>query len=188
MLDPDAKLMLQFKEGNKSCFEQLIKKYKNQVVNIIYQFIGERDEAEDLAIEVFLRVYKSAKNYQAKAKFSTYLYKITANLCINELKKRQRHRVISLDPSLLSDNRFPSPLNNLEQKEKNALIKKVIDDLPSRQRMAIILQVYEELSYKEISKILSCSIKSVERLLYRAKLNLKKKLNPYLKSEKTGGF
>jgi len=180
MLDPDAKLMLQFKKGDKSCFEQLMKKYKSRVINMIYQFIGDRDEAEDLAIEVFLRVYKSAENYQAISKFSTYLYKITANLCINELKKRKRHRVISLNTSLLSD-KLSSPLSILERKEKNALIKKMIDALPPRQRMALILQIYEELSYKEISTVLGCSAKGVERLLYRAKLNLRRKLGPYFK-------
>lgn len=180
MLDPDAELMLKFKKGNASSFEQLMKKYKNQVVNMIYRFIGDQNEAEDLAIEVFLRVYKSAKNYQAISKFSTYLYKITANLCINELKRRKRHRTISLNTPLPSD-KLSSPLSILEQKEKNALIKKMIDALPTRQRMALILQVYEELSYKEISIVLGCSVKGVERLLYRAKLNLKKKLGPYLK-------
>jgi len=183
MLDPDAKLMLQFKRGKEDCFEQLMKKYKNRVVNIIYKFIGDRDEAEDLAIEVFLRVYKSAKNYQAISKFSTYLYKITVNLCLNELRKRKKHRVISLDMSVFPD-QLPSPLIILEQREKNALIKKMIDTLPSSQRTALTLQTYEGLSYKEISKILGCSVKGVERRLHRAKINLKRKLGPYLKSEK----
>ena len=183
MLDPDAKLMLQFKRGEEDCFEQLMKKYKNRVVNIIYKFIGDRDEAKDLAIEVFLRVYKSAKNYQAISKFSTYLYKIAVNLCLNELRRRKKHRVISLNMSVFPD-QFPSPLSILEQREKNALIKKMIDTLPSSQKTALILQTYEGLSYKDISKILDCSVKGVERRLHRAKINLKKKLGPYLKPKK----
>jgi len=182
-MDKDAELMLRLKNGDISCFEALMRKYKKQVMNIIYRFIGDENEAEDLAIEVFLRLFESAKIYRVKAKFSTYLYRITVNLCINELKKKRRHKVISLNAlnTPISSGPSFSPLSILEQRERDALIKKMIDALPPRQRMALILQIYEELSYREISKVLACSIKSVERLLYRAKLNLRRKLGPYFK-------
>jgi len=83
MLDSDASLMLAFQSGDIFSFEKLVKRYKEKVINIIYQFIGERNEAEDLAIEVFLRVYQAARSYQAKGKFTTWLYKITINLCLD---------------------------------------------------------------------------------------------------------
>ena len=201
MLDPDARLMLKFKEGDVSSFEKLVKKYKENVVNIIYQFIGDRDEAEDLAIEVFLRVYQAGKRYKAKAKFATWLYKITTNLCLNEVRERTKLRTISLskcisgkegkEEELIDEIADPSslPQQILEEKERNALVRKTIDSLPAKQRIAIILQVYEGLSYKEISKILGCSIKSVERRLYWARTNLKKRLSPYLIDGKyDGGF
>ncbi len=87
MLDSDVSLMLAFQDGNISFFERLVEKHKERAINIIYQFIGDRSEAEDLAIEVFLRVYQAAKSYKTKAKFTTWLYKITTNLCIDQVRR-----------------------------------------------------------------------------------------------------
>ncbi len=200
MLDPDVGLMLEFQNGDISSFEELVKKYKESVINIIYRFIGDRDEAEDLALEVFLRVYQAAKNYEAKAKFTTWLYKITTNLCLNELRKKAKFPTISLSkPTSIGRGKeeellqkithpAPSPQQILERKERNARIRKAIDSLPAKQRMVTILQIYEGLSYKEISKILGCSVKSVERRLYWARTNLKEKLSSYLTMETDGGF
>ncbi len=201
MQDPDVILMLEFKNGAIFAFEKLVERYKERVTNIIYQFIGDRDEAEDLAIEVFLRVYKAAKSYQVKAKFATWLYKITTNLSLNEIRRKAKLQTISLsrtvpmggEEDLIEKiaNPAPSPQEILEDKERNALIRKVIDSLPHKQRSAIILQVYGELSYKDISGVLGCSVKSVERRLYRARTNLKEKLSSYLTVltvENNGGF
>jgi len=201
MLDPDSRLMLKFKSGDTSSFEKLVEKYKEKIVNIIYQFIGDKEEAEDLAIEVFLRVYQAREKYEARAKFTTWLYKITTNLCLNTIREKTKFHTVSLSKSILTEegkeeellekiaDPSPSPQDVLEEREKNTLISKAIDSLPTRQRIATILQIYEGLSYKEISKILGCSIKSVERLLYWARNNLKEKLAPYLTSGKyNGGF
>lgn len=200
MLDSDVSLMLEFQKGDISSFEKLVQKHKESIINIIYQFIGERDEAEDLAVEVFLRVYRAAKKYQAKAKFTTWLYKITTNLCLNEIRKKAKLQTISLSKPISAGEEkeeeliekiadaAPSPQQILEKKERNALIRKAIDSLPAKQRMATILQIYEGLSYKEISRILGCSVKSVERRLYWARTNLKEKLSSYLTAESSGGF
>jgi len=187
----DTQLMLNFKSGDIPAFEELIKRYKKSVINIIYRFLGDRDEAEDLALEVFLRVYKSVKRYRIEAKFSTWLYKIAVNLSLSELKKRRKHFSISLNAPITTDkggprelidelvDLSPSPEKILEEKERNFLIKKAIGLLPPEQRMVIILQIYEGLSYKEISKTLDCSVKSVESKLYRARISLKKRLRSY---------
>jgi len=200
MLDSDVSLMLEFQKGDISSFEKLVQKHKESIINIIYQFIGERDEAEDLAVEVFLRVYRAAKKYQAKAKFTTWLYKITTNLCLNEIRKKAKLQTISLSKPISAGEEkeeeliekiadaAPSPQQILEKKERNALIRKAIDSLPAKQRMATILQIYEGLSYKEISRILGCSVKSVERRLYWARTNLKERLSSYLTAESSGGF
>jgi len=200
MLDSDVSLMLEFQKGDISSFEKLLQKHKESIINIIYQFIGERDEAEDLAVEVFLRVYRAAKKYQAKAKFTTWLYKITTNLCLNEIRKKAKLQTISLSKPISAGEEkeeeliekiadaAPSPQQILEKKERNALIRKAIDSLPAKQRMATILQIYEGLSYKEISRILGCSVKSVERRLYWARTNLKERLSSYLTAESSGGF
>jgi len=189
----DTQLMLNFKSGDIPAFEELIKRYKKSVINVIYRFLGDRDEAEDLALEVFLRVYKSVKRYRVEAKFSTWLYKIAVNLSLSELKKRRKHFSISLNAPITTDkgrprelidelaDPSPSPEKILEEKERNFLIKKAIGLLPPGQRMVIILQIYEGLSYKEISKILGCSVKSVESRLYRARISLKKRLQSYFK-------
>jgi len=200
-MDPDASLMLKFKNGDVSSFEKLVKKYKENIINIIYQFIGDRKEAEDLAIEVFLRVYQARERYEAKAKFTTWLYKIATNLCLNKIREKKKFRIVSLSKSISTEegkeeelieeiaDPSPSPQEILEEREKNVLIRKAIDSLPTKQRIATILRTYEELSYKEISKILGCSVKSVERRLYWARANLKEKLVPYLKAGKyNGGF
>jgi len=199
-MDSDVSLMLEFQKGDISSFEKLVQKHKESIINIIYQFIGERDEAEDLAVEVFLRVYKAAKSYEAKAKFTTWLYKITTNLCLNEIRKKAKLQTISLSKPISAGEEkeeeliekiadaAPSPQQILEKKERNALIRKAIDSLPAKQRMATILQIYEGLSYKEISRILGCSVKSVERRLYWARTNLKDKLSAYLTMESSGGF
>jgi len=201
MLDPGSQLMLKFKSGDTISFEKLVKEYREKIVNVIYQFIGDKEEAEDLAIEVFLRVYRARERYKPRAKFTTWLYKIAANLCLNEIRKKTRFQTVSLSESIPSEaeeklmliekiaDSSPSPQDILEEKERNTLIRKAIDSLPAKQRIAIVLQIYEGLSYKEISKILNCSVKSVERRLYRARTNLKEKLAPYLKGEKyNGGF
>ena len=200
MPDSDVSLMLEFQKGDISSFEKLVQKHKESIINVIYQFIGERDEAEDLAVEVFLRVYRAAKKYQAKAKFTTWLYKITTNLCLNEIRKKAKLQTISLSKPISAGEEkeeeliekiadaAPSPQQILEKKERNALIRKAIDSLPAKQRMATILQIYEELSYKEISTILGCSVKSVERRLYWARTNLKERLSSYLTAESSGGF
>jgi len=200
MPDSDVSLMLEFQKGDISSFEKLVQKHKESIINVIYQFIGERDEAEDLAVEVFLRVYRAAKKYQAKAKFTTWLYKITTNLCLNEIRKKAKLQTISLSKPISAGEEkeeeliekiadaAPSPQQILEKKERNALIRKAIDSLPAKQRMATILQIYEELSYKEISTILGCSVKSVERRLYWARTSLKERLSSYLTAESSGGF
>jgi RNA polymerase sigma-70 factor (ECF subfamily) len=200
MLDPDVSLMLAFQDGDVSSFERLVQKYKEPIINIIYQFIPDRNEAEDLAIEVFLRVYRARGSYRAKAKIKTWLYKITTNLCLDQMRKRAKPRTISLSEPVRSGGEAeaelideiadstPSPQEILEKKEQDALIRRAIDSLTINQRAAIILQVYQGLSYKEISRILGCSTKSVERRLYWARENLKEKLAPYLLRRNNGGF
>jgi RNA polymerase sigma-70 factor (ECF subfamily) len=182
ILHPDTKLMLKFAKGDASAFEQILKKYKKLVINIAYRFIQDRIEAEDIAQEVFLRVYESAKRYKPKAKFSTWIYKITLNVCLNKLRSKKHLQTISLNkPKEIPDPTYIHPFINLEKKELNQLIKEAIDSLPINQRIAVILQKYQGLSYREISKIMGCSTSAVDSLLQRAKQNLKRKLTPFFK-------
>jgi len=191
ILDPDAKLILEFARGNNSAFEQILKKYKGLVINIAYRFIQNRAEAEDIAQEVFLRIYDSAKRYNPKAKFSTWIYKITTNICLNRFRSKKSLQTVSLDKPIsatgneiipeLPDPTYVHPSVNTEKKELNQLVKEAVSSLPTNQRMVVILQKYEGLSYREISEIMGCSTSAVDSLLQRAKQNLKRKLIPYLK-------
>lgn len=190
-LDPDAELMLKFKEGDVSCFGKLLDKYERPLLNMIYRLIGDRREAEELTQEVFLRVYKSASGYEALAKFSTWLYRIATNLCLNELRKKGKVQIESLDVPILTEegeiNREienggrASPAELMEQKERQSIVREAINSLPENQRAAVILNRYEELSYEEIAHCLNLSVSAVKSLLHRAKESLKVKLMPYMR-------
>jgi len=187
--DPDIELMLEFAQGSIPAFEQILKKYKKIVINVAYRFIQDRYEAEDIAQEVLLKVYNSAKKYKPKAKFSTWIYKITANTCLNKLRSKNNFQIISLEKSASLDDiktrsenhysRYTHPSIELEKEELIQMVKNAIQTLPANQRMAVILQKYEGLSYREISEIMGCSTHAVDSLLQRAKQNLKKALTPY---------
>lgn len=187
--DTDAGLMLKFKEGDKSAFESLLDKYHNQIINFIYRFIGDKAEAEDLAQEVFLRVYRSARDYAPKAKFSTWLYKIAKNLVLNELRRRKLHGLFSLEGMFSSeegeipwqqiDNNNIDARAELEKQDLMLAVKKAIDCLPVNQKLAVVLRRYDDLPYLEIAKVIGCSESAVKSLLNRAKETLKEKLKSY---------
>lgn len=190
-MDPDAKLMLEFAKGNTSAFDQILKKYKGIVINIAYRFIQNRAEAEDIAQEVFLKVYNSARRYKPEAKFSTWIHKITTNFCLNKLRAKKNLRAVSLDNPIMIENKIirgnpdspcDHPFTDLEKEELKQFIQEAISSLPINQKMVVILQKYEGLSYKEISEIMGCSTSAVDSLLHRAKQSLKKKLTPHFKT------
>jgi RNA polymerase sigma-70 factor (ECF subfamily) len=187
--DPDVVLMLKFKQGDKSAFSGLLDKYHRPVINIIYRMIGDSHAADDLAQEVFMRVYNSSRNYQPTAKFSTWIYRIAMNLCLNELRRRKK-RIFSLDENIptqegevkieIAEKDKDLPRDELAKKELQDIVKKAIESLPENQRMAVLLRRYENLSYEEIAKTMNCSVSAVKSLLNRAKESLKEKLRPYI--------
>ena len=191
MLDEDVQLMLKFKTGDNSSFEAILDKYHSPLINFFYRFVGDKIEAEDLAQEAFLRIYRYSHNYKPKAKLSTWIYCIAKNIALNELRRRATHRAASLEETIdaedseikiqFADTTQNLPSQELEKKELENIIKKAIDSLPIHQKTAIILRRFEEFSYEEIAQIMKCSISAVKSLLNRAKENLKEKLKPYLK-------
>jgi RNA polymerase sigma-70 factor (ECF subfamily) len=182
--DPDVQLMLQFKAGDQTALEALMRKYYPRILNFIYRFLGNRQVAEDLTQEVFLKVYKSAFKYTPRSQFQTWLYTIAKNTALNELR-RKRGLFVSTDQTFNSDGNEltkeiadyeTAPDKDLMHKEKAAIIRQAIDDLPEKQRMAVILRRFEDFSYAEIAATLKVSDKAVKSLLSRAKLNLKHNL------------
>jgi len=187
--DDDIKLFLEFQRGDKQSFEKLLDKYEKPIINFIYRMVGSRETAEDLTQEVFLRIYLAAANYKPSAKFSTWLYRIAANICIDHRRKpanKLQSKTDSLDkPVIAYENEITKeiadtsknlPENILEQKLINETVQSALLSLSPKQRIALTLCVYDNKSYQEISEILGCSVSSVESLLFRARQNIKQKL------------
>jgi RNA polymerase sigma-70 factor (ECF subfamily) len=190
MMRSDAELMADVARGDTAVFRDIVERYQNQVMSTVYRFTGDYYQAEDLTQEVFVRVYKAARRYKPKAKFRTWLFKIVINLCLNYRRDRARVRIESLDKRLVTEDgdtardvRGPDsdiPDVALEELEMKKMVKEAIDDLPENQRLAVILQRFEEMSYKEISETLGVSVSAVESLLFRARRSLKEKLASYV--------
>jgi RNA polymerase sigma-70 factor (ECF subfamily) len=191
-LEPDAALMLRVKRGDRLAFEALVDKYKQSVVNVIARTLGDPIEAEDLAQNVFVQVFRSAQRYQASAKFSTWLYTIARNLCLNEIRRRSRHPADSLDrahpdheeqPSRqIEDRTTSSPPEVLLRNELEQKVREALDTLPANQRAAIVLFQEEEMAYEEIAKVLGCSLPATKSLIHRGRATLRQKLKPYLRT------
>ena len=191
-LDPDAALMLRVREGDRDAFEALVEKYKQPVMNLVYRTLPDATEAEDLAQHVFLQVYKSAHRYEVSAKFSTWIFTIARNLCLNEIRRRSRHPADSLDePSSenedqpmrqIEDSRTFSPPDALLQDELERMVELALAQLPEKQRTALLLCRQQELSYEEMADVLGCSLSATKSLIHRARETLKQQLKPYLRT------
>jgi RNA polymerase sigma-70 factor (ECF subfamily) len=191
MADTEIIVMGDLKDGNTSSFERLITKYEKNVFNVIYRFMGRTSDADDLSQEVFLRVWKSAPTWEPSAKFSTWLYRITANLCLSALRDRKRGGArISIDAAAedaesdagieVEDTREDAPSASMSREELAGRVKKVIAELPESQRMAVILSRFEEQSYEEIAEAMEITVAAVKSLLSRARENIRRKLAPFV--------
>jgi RNA polymerase sigma-70 factor (ECF subfamily) len=190
--DPDAALMLRVKRGDRAAFSALVEKYKQPVMNFVFRSLRDETEAEDLAQNVFLQVYKSRARYERTAKFSTWLFTIARNLCLNEIRRRTRHPAESLEESQTEnedaalrqyeDKKVALPTEYVLQGELAGKIEEALAALPENQRTAILLCRQDELSYEEIAQILGCSLSATKSLIHRGRETLKERLKPYLKS------
>jgi RNA polymerase sigma-70 factor (ECF subfamily) len=190
--DPDAVLMLRVKHGDRAAFAELVEKYKQPVMNLVYRTLHDETEAEDLAQNVFLQVYKSARRYESRARFSTWLFTIARNLCLNEIRRRSRHPADSIEEShtehedqprqQFEDKSSVAPPEKLLHGELAQKIEEALAELPENQRTAILLCRQEELSYEEIARVLGCSLSATKSLIHRGRETLKEKLKPYLRT------
>lgn len=184
-VDEDVDLMLRVKAGDSEAFNQLMEKYQRTVVNLVYRFTGEAESAEDLAQEVFLRIYRAAPRYEPRAKFFTYLYQITLNLCRNARDKNQRQRTLSLDQKEdesaweVADPELGAE-GQIQRLETAQQVQEAIMALPDEQRQLLILQRFQNLGYEELAESTSQTVSAVKAKLHRARLALKKKLAPLL--------
>ncbi len=161
----DAELMRAVGGGDLDAFNEIVRRHQQTAWRIAYRFLGDSAEAEDVAQEAFLRILAAAPRYKPTAAFSTYLYRVVARLCIDHAGKKRPILTDTL-PEMIDPS--PDPETVLIREERDVLIRKVLDALPARQRMVVILKYYEGLSYAEIARAMGTTVKAVERLLGRA--------------------
>ncbi len=186
MARTDVQLMLDVKAGDDSSFELLLHKYRTPLVHFLYRMVRDAATAEDLAQEVFLRVYRARKKYAPSAKFSTWLFRIATNLALNSLRDgRHRRMEVSLDaPAEAGETplelpaREPRADERLIERDRAALIRRAVLKLPEKQRAAVLLHKYHELDYAEIAGVLECSESALKSLLFRAYEALRVELAP----------
>ena len=182
----DIRLMQLVAAGDTAAFESLIERHQALVAGTVARMLGSNAEVEDITQQVFIRVWRSAGRYVARAKFTTWLLKITRNLVFNEMRRAKRHPhvPVQVDPEAdelpLKDEVTETPDANLLQTELQRAIETAITQLPETQRMALVLRRYEDLSYEEIADVLDLSLPAVKSLLFRARTELRERLKTYL--------
>ena len=182
----DVRLMRLVSQGDTSAFEELIERHRALVAGTVARMLSSNSDVEDIAQQVFIRVWKSARRYVPRAKFTTWLLKITRNLVFNELRRTKRHAHVPLqsepgveDPPLKDETNL-APDASLLETELQRTIEQAILQLPETQRMALVLRRYEQLSYEQIAEILDLSVPAVKSVLFRARSELRTRLSKYL--------
>ena len=189
--DPDVRLMLRVRDDDDAeAFEELVQRYQVRLLTILQHLTSQRDQAEDLAQEVFMRVYRARTNYAPQAKFSTWLFTIANNVANNALRSQSRRKESALPggesgPQQLEDLApAPSgatPTRLLANAETNEMVRQAIRALNERQRIALLLSKFEHMSYAEIAETMDLSVQAVKSLLSRARDNLRTLLGPYMR-------
>ncbi len=186
-MDQDLELMLRVREGDAESFEVLLRRYRSPLVSFFVRMVRDQALAEDLAQEVFLRVYQSRHRYEPEARFTTWLYRIATNLALNAIRDRKQtvprenqdieeggEVARAVDPQ-------PTAIQQLVQRDRERLIREAVESLPEKQGAAVILHKYQGLDYRRIAKVLGVSESAVKSLLFRAYENLRARLEPLLK-------
>lgn len=189
----NTEIIAQLKQGNQMAFKQLVETYQKLVVNTCYGLVQNREDAEDIAQDVFIEVYRNVQQFRADSKLSTWLYRIAVNRSLNHIRNNKKHRWFQLGNDSeeaknkqvlkLKTAESDEPEYNLENKQRALILKQAIDGLPNSQKVAFTLNKYEELSYQEIAEVMDLSVASVESLLFRAKKGLQKKLHKCYKKK-----
>lgn len=172
--------MLLFQKGDEGAFEELVRRHSRGVLNLVCRYLGDAAAAEDAAQEVFVKVYRARKRYRPQARFSTWLYRIAVNHCLNEIRARRTQPEGAPPADDLLQERKGAPVDDrLRREDLRRDVKEAIDSLPEHQRMAVILSRYHEMSYAEIAGAMNLSLEAVKSVLFRAKENLRLRLARY---------
>jgi len=163
-----------FQSGERKAFDELARVYRGRVYGICLRYTGHREDAEDLTQEVLLKAYRGLSSFRREARFSTWLYRIAANTCSNWLASRARRPEASLPEDVLDPS--PSPVERLGRRESDEGVRRAVASLPDRQRLTLVLRVYEELSLREVAEVLGCPVGTVKANYFFALKNLRKML------------
>ena len=190
--DPDVRLMLRVRDQDDPiAFAEIVERFQHRLVAVMHHLVGTKEESEDLAQEVFLRVYRTRKKYTPKAKFSTWVFTIANNLAINALRDRKRRPHIQFNASdsgplgprpaeqLVSERDRP-PAHHIQQEELAAVVRRALDELNERQRVAVVLNKFEDMGYAEIADVMGLTTMAVKSLLNRARARLREMLQAYI--------
>jgi RNA polymerase sigma-70 factor (ECF subfamily) len=184
----DFTLIRSIQAGDHQAFESLVRRYQRQVANLIYLTMGNRDDVDDIAQEVFIRVYRSLPKFKFNASFFSWLYRITMNLCIDEIRKRKIRRVLSLDyltEDTLEKSRkskdYTMVSDSVLTEEKRQVIQSALQRLTPEHREVLVLREYQDLSYNEIAETLGLRLEAVKSRIFRARTEMKNLLNDYFK-------
>jgi RNA polymerase sigma-70 factor (ECF subfamily) len=187
MARSDVQLMLDVKAGDEASFDFLLQKYRSPLINFLYRMVRDTATAEDLAQEVFLRVYRARKQYTPSAKFTTWLFRIATNVALNSVRDNRNEKLaVSIDALVGDEDSAPRELparemridEHMIERDRTEFIQRAIASLPEKQRVAVWLHKYEEMDYGEIARILDCSESALKSLLFRAYENLRMQLAP----------
>ncbi len=173
--------MVRFAAGDDGAFDRIVENFQRQVYATVYRYIADAGQAEDIAQEVFLRLYKMRRSYRPKARLSTLVYRITLNLCLNFIRDSARRRMTSLDEPLdeerslkaaIEDAGAARPAERLEAAERAEIVRAALDSIPPRQKTALLLHRFEGLSYSDIAEVMETNVAAVKSLLSRARASL----------------
>lgn len=199
--DPDVRLMLQVRDDNAAAFEELVLRYQNRLLTVLERLVDDPETAEDLAQEVFLRVYRARKTYTPNAKFVTWLFTIATNLASNARRSSTRRKEVNLAPRPNEDSAAFSldklalaasgmmPTRQFDKTEMAGIVRLAMESLTEQQRTALVLSKFEEMSYLDIAETMQMSVQAIKSLLWRARESLRQVLEPYVRdgSRPAGG-
>lgn len=196
LADPDVRLMLRVRDGDGAAFERLVARYQTRLLRLLTHMVGDRDRAEDLTQDVFLRVYRARDRYQPESRFATWLFTIANNVALNARRSHARRHEVNLAPAavdgsgplaatrplerMLAVSSGQIPTRQIDKAETREVVRLALEALGERQRLAVLLNKFEQLSYAEIGRAMGLSPPAVKSLLSRARLNLRDALTPYL--------